>query len=466
VKVSIDGPISIVGESKKVANFKGLDNADVYFSLETKDVIGKAEIRITASTKNFSYTTTTEIAVRPVNPKLLKTFRDVVLAGNSISMTVPAEGIKGLAKSWVDISKLDKIDADNRLYWLIRYPYGCLEQTTSAALPQIRLKDAIDLTLVSELEIDNNINFAIKKFKRFQKPRGGFTYWPGGTKINDWACLYAGYFLLEAKEAGYYVPGRMLKKWLNYQSKVVKQMSSETDLQAQAFRVYLLAKGDRADIAAQNILMEDYLSKMNDVQRWMLAGAYYRSGKTDAGDAILQKTGTLLSKDYNSSRYYNYGSIMRDKAIMLTQMQETKRYKQADKMYNEIVDDINSGRWYSTQSLGWSLTAAAKYMEYMNETPGDTEKVKGSVVLANGKKIPFSFKGETTRIELDGNWGQPITVNMTDKSSLRQLHVNLNWNGIPIEPITEKVEEQIRISTFWRSGNGSAMKIDEFQLKV
>ena len=94
------------------------------------------------------------------------------------------------------------MDFTGRMQYLIRYPHGCVEQTTSGVFPQLYLSDIFDLTFDKKKAIEDNIKSGIKKLAHFQRPNGGLSYWSGQNNINDWGTSYAGHFMLEAEQKG------------------------------------------------------------------------------------------------------------------------------------------------------------------------------------------------------------------------------------------------------------------------
>ncbi|WP_431138042.1 hypothetical protein, partial [Psychroserpens mesophilus] len=55
-------------------------------------------------------------------------------------------GEPGTNYATVEFSTLPPMDFSKRMAYLIRYPYGCVEQTTSSVFPQLYLTDIFDLT--------------------------------------------------------------------------------------------------------------------------------------------------------------------------------------------------------------------------------------------------------------------------------------------------------------------------------
>ncbi|HBT06544.1 MAG TPA: hypothetical protein DEB22_09000, partial [Alcanivorax sp.] len=99
-------------------------------------------------------------------------------------------------------------------------PHGCVEQTVSAALPQLYLSRLIALDDEQRARIQSNVEAAIQRLRRFQLGDGAFAYWPGAAVADDWGTSYAGHFLLEARRQGFAVPAGMLEDWADYQRRV------------------------------------------------------------------------------------------------------------------------------------------------------------------------------------------------------------------------------------------------------
>src|SRR5262249_25824763 len=63
----------------------------------------------------------------------------VLAAGESWSATVAPFGVAGTHTATLEVSAIPPMDLDGRFSYLIQYPHGCLEQTTSSAFPQLYL---------------------------------------------------------------------------------------------------------------------------------------------------------------------------------------------------------------------------------------------------------------------------------------------------------------------------------------
>ena len=76
--------------------------------------------------------------------------------------------------------------------YLLQYPHGCIEQTTSAVFPQLYLDQVKTLSEGEKVMIQNNVKAGIERLKLFVTRDGGFAYWPGGEDSESWASTYAG----------------------------------------------------------------------------------------------------------------------------------------------------------------------------------------------------------------------------------------------------------------------------------
>ena len=177
---------------------------------------------------------------------------------------------------------------------LVGYPYGCLEQTTSKAFPQIYLRDIALLLDPSILDYGSPgyfVNEAISKITSMQLGDGSFSYWPGGDYTNAWTTVYATHFLVEAKRAGYSVPDGTLTAALNFikslsrnketedyyyeeaYHSVLKRIANKTSIYA----LYVLALAGQPDMTVMNFYRTSK-NLLTEDTKYLLGGAFALSG--------------------------------------------------------------------------------------------------------------------------------------------------------------------------------------------
>ena len=98
--------------------------------LEVLPELGKVQIIATSGKEKSTYDV--EIDVTNPNP-VTNAYSDIVIEPNSSkTITWKTFGVTGSNKAKIEISSVPTIDFSRRLDYLIQYPHGCVEQTTSA----------------------------------------------------------------------------------------------------------------------------------------------------------------------------------------------------------------------------------------------------------------------------------------------------------------------------------------------
>lgn len=138
--------------------------------------------------------------------------------------------------------------------YLIEYPFGCVEQTTSRFVPAIIAKTNSDLfsgALVGR-DITGIIKKGIERLSTLQQPDGGWTWWFTG-KSDPFITSYVVEYLLEAKQNGGVVDDTMIERaktylgQLTYYDQKTNQPKtySDEDTIAKVYGLSLLGKKDR-----------------------------------------------------------------------------------------------------------------------------------------------------------------------------------------------------------------------------
>ena len=318
------------------------------------------------------------------------------------------------------------MDLQKRLSYLIEYPYGCIEQTTSAAFPQLVLNQLTELNDYQKAQVDKNCKAAISRIQNFQRTDGGFSYWPGTGESDDWGTSYAGHFLLEAVNNGYFVSDNILQQWKNYQKgKANNWVPSTTNFYggdlAQAYRLYTLALAKSAELGAMNRLKEfKYLSAE---AKWRLAAAYKLAGQDNTALDLISG----LSIDF-PQRYmpgFTFGSQLRDQAMVLETLTLLNKRDKAMLLLTTVAARLSEDSWYSTQTTAYSLIAIAKYCG--KNSSGANIIASGSIA---GKKSDINSKSYLQQIQVPvANGTVPIAISNKGNNT---LYLKLISRGQPL----------------------------------
>ena len=398
------GLVTIQGSPTKTLQFAQPGEEMTYFDLKVGNRTGAAKFSIEAQGGGESIKQDIEILVRNPNPVQTSVVEGTVEPGQEWNTQFDPGRYTDIKAAVIEISALPPINLSRHLEYLIQYPHGCIEQTTSAAFPQLYVDLLTPLSAKQKEQIAKNIGAAIDKMQRFQQSEGGFSYWPGGGDINEWGSSYAGHFLLEAKAKGYAIPAGMLDRWVAYQTNVSRQWNAKTGSQSwewydndlnQAYRLYTLALAGKPDLAGMNRMKEKI--DLYSQSALLLANAYAQAGKPEAAREIA---GGKWRDDWHYDWCgYTYGSDLRDRSLVLETYTAIGDNQRAQALVNFICQEMgNQQSWYwNTQSLATALRALSKYA------------VKN---FGSGPKFAYQIGGAGYK---NGDGSKPIaTVNFTD----------------------------------------------------
>ncbi len=455
ISLKLSDGISIVGNKTQQLSFAKPDEQMAYFELDVSKAKGVNTVEVIASGHGETSSYEVEIDVMNPNPYSTKA-TDFVLEGNT-SQTIDVEtfGEYGTNSATVEFSTLPPMNFSGRLKYLIRYPHGCVEQTTSSVFPQLYLSDIFDLTFEKKKTIEDNIKNGIKRLSHFQRPNGGLSYWSGQNNVNDWGTSYAGHFMIEAEKKGYVLPLTFKSNWVQYQKQAAKAWRPSykyyrTDV-AQAYRLYTLALAGQPDLASMNRLKE--FSELSNDAKWRLAAAYGLAGQPEAAKAITAKANIEFeSVQYD---YYTYGSVDRNRAMALETMvilNDTKTRELAEL----VAKRLSSKQWMSTQSTAYSLMAMAKMV---NENGGKALNL--TFKLNSGSQETIDTKNAISQRDLNISDGKnQIVVNNTKNNT---IYARVITSGKL--PLGQEISEQrgLKVNVTYKDSQGNNIDTKKLQ---
>lgn len=453
LKIKQDKAFTVEGGNSKSLSFSEPDEKMAYFTLNVSDFkgIGKVIVEATGNGEKASF----EIAIDVVNPNPMtsKTEQIVLDANGEQTVSLESFGINGSNSVDLEFSTLPAMSFNGRMQQLIRYPHGCVEQTTSGAFPQLFLTSIFDVTPNKKKQIQKNVESAIKRLGGFQLANGGLGYWPGQNRANDWGTTYAGHFLLEAEKRGYVLPIGFKSSWVSYQQNTAKnwRLKNTSSSLAQAYRLYTLALSGNADVASMNRLRET--KELSNDAYFKLAAAYAQIGQTKvAQDLLLKAKWEFVNK---KESYYTYGSGLRNKAMALETVVLVKDKLKAHQLAKEIAGVLSEKRWLSTQETAYSLLSMAKFAEMVGG-----KGISASVSL-NGK----SGKINTSKTLVNRNFEikkGPNTVTIKNKEG-NALYVSVVTNGILPVGEEKMIAQNLVANVVYKNRDGSTLNISEIQ---
>ncbi|MBN2001060.1 hypothetical protein JW935_26175 [candidate division KSB1 bacterium] len=457
VKLSLEATPNIIiqGDKKKTLEFTKPEEKDTKFMVKVGKSIGADTINVVAASGEVKTDYTVHLPITSSNPFYTEVVDTMVNKNEKITLLPKKFGLEGTNKARIAFSRMPDIQLNKRLNDLIRYPYGCIEQTTSSIFPQLYLGDLQELSSYRKQQITDNINAGIARLQKFQM-NGGFSFWPvsavGQSHLSDWGTNYAGHFLVEAKELGYFIPPQLFNHWLEATRQAAKTVNTKNH-RYQTYRLFLLALAGKPNIGAMNLVRENYLNTLDPLSKKLLAAAYYLSNEKNVAAEVDKSISTTIP-DYREMAG-TYGSSLRDLAFMAYLCIKMDDAKTAARVINEVNKKFTTSGWYSTQETAITLLALGSF--YKKSTiPG------GSAVfylkMGDEKEEKITLSNYQMSVPLDDMWDKRIIVSSKNENP---VFVTLFIEGIPLESRIKTENYGIELKRSFYDQDGHTMNVEE-----
>jgi uncharacterized protein YfaS (alpha-2-macroglobulin family) len=459
VEVKASDIFKLEGESRQSVAFSSTGDKTVYFKLKVKDRTGIGKLTAIVSGNGEKAEHTIEIDIRNPNPTVYTFAEALVEAGKSWTGEYTLPGMTGTNKATIEASYIPPINLGRRLHYLINYPHGCIEQTTSSVFPQLFLDNVMDMNAASRQNIETNIKAALNRLRLFITPQGGFGYWPGDHTPNSWGSSYGGHFMLEAESKGYALPAGMKQAWLRYQTDRARNWrSNEGGDFDQAYRLYTLALAKQSDLSAMNRLKE--YEKLSNAAKWRLAAAYALSGKPETAKSLttnLNASDSYAKSSDPNAYHFNetFGTSERDQAMVLETVTLLGERVKAFPIVKTVSEALNANKWMSTQTTAYCLLSVAKYAA---GEKGGKEINLEYTDAGRSQNVNSKLPVWQSDLNVEGKTGSE-KVNFKNRSEV-PLYVRITASGIPA-PGNEKANaHDLEITARFVNESGSEISID------
>lgn len=450
IKVSVDGELSIVGEDDRSVNFSKTGEKVIDFKLKTHGKIGKARVKVTAVSGSEKAYDQTELNIRIPNAPVTETEDFFLDGGKDTTLTCQPVGVEGTNSVTVEAYGMPPINLQEHLKFLFGYPHGCAEQTISRVFPLLFLDNIMNLSDNMKATRKQHFNTALNKLYTLQAANGGFKYWPGSSRIDEYVTSYAGHFLSIAREKGYPVQTSTLLRWKSYQKSKARSWSPRyysnndcSNCDEQAYRLYTLAQIGEPEIGAMNRLRET--ARVPAYAFWHLAGAYARSGQKEAAQEVIAKIEEAMKYRYN---YHYYSRDITMLAIELEVHHELGQQQKALETGKKLSDRLAGNNRYSTHSLAYSLKSVIKVFGNYNKG-----KTLGWSFSSGAVNKTFDSQGLVQQYDYPGNNDRSFTYTLKNTGS-SPLNFSIVKHGIPLETNLPPEEKNLsmKVSYFYPDG--------------
>lgn len=397
--ISVSGPVKVIGGNNQSIQIAGKGESRASFRIVADPVINVGTITVTVNGKGEKFTDATEISVRPPSTLQQVTGSGSITGGSTQKINIGlSDFTSGSTNYSLVVSRSPVIELGEQMRYLVQYPYGCTEQTVSAAFPQLYYGDLAELVSgrkggkVTGAVTNANLNImeAIRKIKMRQLYNGAVTLWDGEGKEDWWTTVYAAHFLLEARKAGFDVDNSLVETMLNYINNRLKTKETITYYYNRtlnkkiapkevAYGLYVMALAGRTNVPAMNYYKANPSILALD-SRYLLAAAYARAGDRKAFSSLLPAS--FSGEESVPQTGGSYYSDVRDEAIALNALLEVDPGNaQIGNMVKHVAEKLKMRRYLNTQERAFSFLALGKHArEAYNATVSGEVKTNGKTI--------------------------------------------------------------------------------------
>ncbi|MGD9497060.1 MAG: alpha-2-macroglobulin [Armatimonadota bacterium] len=211
--------------------------------------VGEQTVRVWA--RSGSHQDAMQVAL-PVHPRGRHRVeqRTGVVASQAVEvLAVRRDAIPGASEMIIRVTPSLAGAMLGSLDYLATYPYGCIEQTTSAFLPDViiaRMLDELGLEQPGlRQRLPKLVQNGLLRVYGYQRDDGGWGWW-GYDSSDPWMTAYVVFALDQAREAGFEVNGRVLSAG----AQRLAELYRRTDLGARsrAWMAYALTRVGRGEV--------------------------------------------------------------------------------------------------------------------------------------------------------------------------------------------------------------------------
>lgn len=446
VTAKAEGPIQFVGSVSQSATVNAKGEARVMFRLVANGAPDEAKVTVTVNGAGGKYEDVTDITVRPAASLQKGNGSGVIDGGTAKTVEIgDPRFIPAMADYSVVVSRSPMVQFSDHLTYLVQYPYGCTEQTVSAAFPQLYFQDLSGLMSPTLAKTANyNINEAIRKIKMRQLYNGALTLWDGEGSECWWASVYGAHFLIEAKKAGYDVSDDLLDKLLEYLNARLRNhdlitwyynrgLNKKIAPHEVGYSLYVLALAGKQDLSTMNYYKSNPQLLTTDC-KYLLSAAYALAGDKGKYKEMLPSTfvGEVSDKETGGS----FASAVRDEAIALNVLAEVDpQNPQIPIMSRHVSESIKREYYLSTQERVFSFLALGKVLR-ANASATVTADIK-----VNGKVVG-SFTGQSLKLSKKKLGGSKIELVTKGTGKLYYFYEN---EGITADGSFKQEDSYIKV---------------------
>ncbi|HCL58026.1 MAG TPA: hypothetical protein DHW82_13610 [Spirochaetia bacterium] len=331
--------------------------------------------------------------------------REINGSVQSIDFDMPSKIKKNTLKLTADLSYGYYSAVVASLPYLIHYPWGCVEQTTSSFLPNLAAANALKKMNIRLPEIEKKlpdiVAKGLSKLYGYQNKDGAWGWW-GDSQKDVFMTAYVLYALTLTKQLGYSVRQDVYEKGIDALVSNLEYAKNDSEL---IYALYVLSLNGKNYPSILDKLKDK--RALNDYELALMTLIYYQN--QDLGEA--RGMADMLENRHQSGNNGIFWGKYRSEQWFLDDIETTAWVIRAlalvkpgspliEKAVNKILMDKNENYWKSTRDTAAVVYALSDLMS-RQEFP-DNKKFTLSINQKKVGEFVFDRKNFKSRFEFSG----------------------------------------------------------------
>ncbi|MCK5801236.1 MAG: hypothetical protein KAI66_00320 [Lentisphaeria bacterium] len=447
VELTLPGGLSMEGAPMRALRvIRGGQGRLAYTLRVGKKFAGEAKLMVSARSGAVFRTVSASVLVRPPTLPVYDSGVRMLRAGETLRLP-EFDVLAGTREEYLRVDETIRMEAMPALAWLLRYPYGCLEQTVSRAMPELVMGELVHgIGSEERRPATEQLETAVLQVMTMECRGGRLGSWPGAGDPWPDGMVYAAHFLVEAKRRGVAVEPAFLDRVLGGVRELLTIDSGGSQIEMRVgYAVYVLALAGQPENSFAQALAEDGGCVVS--ARIMASAALLAGGRAKTGAACLR---TLLLKGQLADE--GAGLFCSESARCALALSALLRTMPDSPNCPVLLGRLRrlrnrEGHWGTTISNALAVLALAEWETVFQGTKG------GRAIVMVGENRMVYEGGEAMTVRSTQVGGAACVVR-----SVGTGPVFVSWvrRGVPFLPRTKPVEAGLKVARTYLDADGNA----------
>ncbi|PNQ71816.1 hypothetical protein C1141_01045 [Vibrio agarivorans] len=372
--------VELIGATPQTVKLAPNKSAAFPVDIRVGSNIATSTFTLSVKSPVYSVTRDWRVPVRSATPYVTKQTTKHLATGDTLAIAQSQwDGLLPIlrGKSTVLFSRSPQFDPLAFAQGLYRYPYGCVEQTTSKAYPWLSNEPSLQTLkqqVTAEASSKEMLIKAISRLAGAQKSSGGFGLWNKDSIEEPWLTAYVTNFLLETQnQYPEILSDKMVSRAVKRAQKHLRDSTTSTE--DKAYIGYILASHGKITLSDAATYLKR-LSANSSLSQAQLGATFFLLGDMKTGQRFFISSQQQFAKKWIRSPNNYYESELSSAAKLISLISAVEKIGPIDsdleKYRIEAVEKVlqlsKKRKYFSTQEK-YALMIAGFDLQKINTQP-------------------------------------------------------------------------------------------------